>query len=580
MKSLLKPLSQRRYTALSALFGVIASLALLSASLLFNTATIAGAKNLAFYVPLLDAHSAIAMENQKSGTTAWELPSTIDSNFIQGYADQASVEPGQPLTLFVSTMKPATYNLDIYRMGWYHGTGGRLYYSAHGLPAQAQGYYLYPSIHDCPTCVINPKTHRVEANWHPSFILPVGATWLSGVYLIKLTVGSTAGSYIVFVVRNDQSTSVVLANVPVNTYQAYNQWGGYSLYKAVTPLGSGPHAVWRANEVSYDRPYLTGRGAGDFLLWDVLIVHWMERSGLDVTYTTSVDTTARPATILRHRIYIAMGHDEYWSLKTRDALEAARNQGISLAFLGGNDSYWQVRLEPDSQGHPYRTEVCYKVIDGQISPTVDPLYKTHPELLTARWADPLLHRPQNELLGLMYEGDFTAVTKINGKVTAYYPDWVAAQNSMPPLLRGTGLAPGEHISGGLLGYEFDGISNNGLTPPDLQVISSSWVKCYGKWLVANSAYYYAPSGALVFDAGSIWWSYGLDGFTGLPHSGGIYGNQAIVNFMANLIRAMYAASVTSSTLALITANPAPTPLSALFTSFPQPASLPNSPPQD
>lgn len=493
------------------------------------------------------ATSWLTTENAKQGSTGW-MPLTakpLPGDTISGYAGATSVTPGGQLPLYISLSKNGTYDLDVYRIGWYGGTGGHLYLAKHTLPGLNQGDYAQHHFIGCTTCVTASVTHRVEAHWKVSYTLSVPADWPTGVYLAKLTVDPHTFTYIIFVVRDDNAHAIFLADLPFNTYQAYNQWGGYSLYAHDDPkLNSQAAFKQRAFEVSYDRPLQGGFGTGDFLRWDIETVRWIERNNFDVAYTTNVDLTAHPEQILNHRIYLALGHDEYWTKAMRDGIEQARNAGVSLAFLGANDSFWQARLAPDSGGIPNHTLVCYKVWTDlnpgypTIPATLDPLYKTQPALVTARWRDSVLHRPENALLGLMYIGDFDSNMLANGHHGIYLPDWVV-NSSLPPIAKGTNLVPGEHISGGILGYEMDGVVNNGQTPADLKIIANSPVYSFKSLVWAKTSYYYAPSGAMVFDAGSMWWAFGLDNGVGghlIKHQ------EQIQSLMANIIAAMEQAS--------------------------------------
>ena len=80
-------------------------------------------------------------------------------------------------------------------------------------------------------------------------------------------------------------------------------------------------------------------GAGEFLTnlqphpdvykvsnagWDYNMVRWVEREGYDVTYCTSLDTHARPSMLMRHKAWLSIGHDEYWSWAMRDHVESLR----------------------------------------------------------------------------------------------------------------------------------------------------------------------------------------------------------------------------------------------------------------
>jgi hypothetical protein len=454
--------------------------------------------------------SAVALENRQPGTTKWEIDPNADTTYIQGYANKDSALPGENVLLYVSSVAPVAYRLDVYRMGWYQGLGGRLVFSQSGLQSLAQGTWTKDrGLAGCGTCTFDPQTYLVETHWRSPVSLTVGTHWLTGIYLIKLTATNRAENYIILVVRDDKTPTAILANLAVNTYQAYNIWGGYSLYGTEEDVG-GNHFIGgqRGYEVSFDRPYDRSAGAGDFLGWDIQTIRWLEHQGLDVAYTTDEQVSADPALVLRHRIFMALGHDEYWTLAMRNGIEAARNAGVSLAFMGADDSYWQNRYLPDSAGQADRTVVCYKVSGYSNStpstaPKLDPLYATHPDEVTAQWRDSLLKRPESTLLGILYHG----IIQTNS-----HPDWVVA-SPPDPLGASVGLQAGQHITGGLLGYEYDGLANSNFTPAGLTIIAQSpLVNQEGKQDVALTAYYRAPSGALVFDAGSIWWSWGLDAF--------------------------------------------------------------------
>jgi hypothetical protein len=483
-----------------------------------------------------DPRSATYRENQRAGTTAWELDQGANLAFIQGYLDRVSALPGARVGVYVSSLKPVTYRLDVYRIGWYDGKGGRLYLTQANLHSPAQGIWgLNIGLVGCATCTRDPKTDLVEPHWQASYSLTVGKDWLSGVYLLKVTAANGAETYMPLVVRAAHSASVALVNLPVNTYQAYNLWGGYSLYahydKGVLP--------GKAVKVTFDRPYDRGAGTADFLNWDIQSVRWLERYGLDATYTTDVDVSEQPQELLHHRLYLDLGHDEYWTKTMRDGVEAARDRGVSLAFMGANDSYWQARMEPDAEHNADRTLVCYKVASEPRNPSEqlknDPMYPHHPEIVTAMWADPVLHRPEQQLLGLYYAGSFA--------LGDYYPAWVVARAG-DPLLSGTALQPGDKVWG-ILGYEFDGMHSRQNTMPGLHILAQSPViDRYGHTHIAATAYYRAPSGAFVFDAGTIWWSWGLDGFTarGATRFNKFRGSADISTLMANIINAMRAAT--------------------------------------
>jgi hypothetical protein len=499
-------------------------------------------------VPLFAPTSPIAIENHLSGTTAWMIPTGTNITFIQGYIGATTVLPHVIVPVYVSTQTPSTYQLDVYRMGWYGGTGGRLYLHLANLASLAQGIWDYATgwVARCATCTIDPQTYLVEAHWKTTVAFTVGS-WLSGVYLIKLTAANGAASYIPFVVRapsfirngtgsSKTATAPVLADISVNTYAAYNLWGGYDLYGSSI---QGMDGSTRSYKVSFDRPFIAGAGSGDFLSWDIHAVRWMERADLNVTYTadTALITPFQPLNLFK--VVMMLGHSEYWSTDMRSGMDQARNLGVNLVFLGADASYWKIRYEPDAAGTPNRTVVCYKVTSdnygGQGNDlALDPDYPSNPSQVTTLFRDPYAHQEENELLGIEYHS-------IIANPPAPVPDWVVDPGPLNPFMYNTGLYPSDHISGGLLGYEYDSFGSIATQPPYMHILGySPLTNYYSMPDIAVTCYYIAPSGAYVFDAGSIWWAWGLDE-SSPPQAGQsnkLQGSQPINLLTYNILKTM------------------------------------------
>jgi hypothetical protein len=303
----------------------------------------------------LHAADSVALENAKAGTTAWQLTSpatqgtTNDLNTadyanveIQGYASLTSVSQGGTVDFHVRTINTNSYTLSVFRMGWYNGNGGRLVLGPVTLPGVVQPMP--------PAPVYQPSgTGIVECNWSVSYSLTVPTDWVSGIYLVKLALSAPAKeSYIVFVVRDDTRNSPILFQSSVNTYQAYNEWGGSSLY---TTNASG--SVKTGVKVSFNRPYWRNFGAGDFMSsiqgapgYEMQMVRWLESQGYDLTYATDVDTHENPSTVLNHLVFLVVGHDEYWSRPMRNNVTSGLDDGVHLGIFAANVLYWQVRFEP------------------------------------------------------------------------------------------------------------------------------------------------------------------------------------------------------------------------------------------
>jgi hypothetical protein len=450
------------------------------------------------------APNPVRTENAKAGTAAWRLVNPASGGEIEGYASATSVNRGGTIDLFVNTLDPS-YGVTIYRVGWYGGLGGREVYVRLGIPGVRQ-----------PAPTVDPVTHLVEARWTTPVRVLVPASpdptdWASGVYLAKLTGSSGKESYIVFAVRDDARPSHLLFQMSVTTYQAYNTWGGYSLYTS-TP----------ARKVSFNRPYTfhgtgaSGAGAGEFLTnltsadfpvsraaWEVNMVRWLEREGYDVTYATNLDTHQNPSLLSNRKGFLSVGHDEYWSSAMRTHVEQARDRGVGLGFFSANSAYWQVRFEPGADGQPDRTMVAYKSAALTADPYALDRDTGNDRYITTRFRDAPVNRPEAALLGTQYVDDGVRDQDI---VVADATQWPFAN---------TGLANGSKLVG-LLGYEVDARAAS--TPPGTVLLARSpFTTAWRTSGVSDMTTYRAASGATVFATGSIQWAWGLDDYNALEH---------------------------------------------------------------
>jgi hypothetical protein len=450
------------------------------------------------------ANTPVAQENGRAGDSSWVLTDPADRE-IEGYASATSIDRGEPIRLYVHTTDP-NFSLSVYRMGWYGGAGARLVKEGIVLPGMRQ---VMPTP--------DPATGLIECNWQPSYILQTESTqpgdWLSGIYLVKLTAQpSGKQSYIIFAVREDDRPSHFLFQSSVTTWQAYNSWGGKSTYPS-NSLGE----QW-ARKVSFNRPYAqsqhprgrSGTGAGEFLTassvhptvpvspagWEYNMVRWLEREGYDVSYSTDIDTHRNPRLHVGHKVWLSVGHDEYWTNEMRRNVEAARDEGLSLAFFSANTCYWQIRLEPSPlTGDRDRTMVSYKESALLEDPYALDADRTNDHLVTGLWREPPVNRPEHRLLGVMYE-----TVPVDGDII------VVLQSH--PLFAGVALPPDGRIQG-LLGYEADRIFPQG--PERLTVLAHSPIDGESTRF-SDMTLYQASSGAWVFAAGTMQWSWGLDDY--------------------------------------------------------------------
>lgn len=454
------------------------------------------------------AQNLIVSENTHLGTNSWKIPKAKEATTqIQAYASSTSLSPGQNISFYVSTQQDNTlYWIDIYRLGWYQGYGGRLMTSISPQIGHAQGYYdsVNHRLVNCNSCYIDKTTGLVEARWQPSYTITVPSDWITGIYLAKFTESTGPQTYAAFDVLGN-STSRYVAVTPDTTYQAYNDWGGASLYDPNNSTTSESDSQAKAVKVSFERPYTQGDGSSQILVFEADTIHWLERQGYDLSYMSNVDLHEHPGALLQHRAYLSLGHDEYWTKEMRDGVENARNFGVGLAFLGANASYWQMRFETDSTGTlADKTIVCYKVLTIRNDLPLDPIFGKDNTRLTTQWRDPALARPENALIGIMY-------SSLTHRQSGY--PWRISFKANSPLLKDTGLQLGHQYGCGLVGYEWDRIFTNGATPAGLQVLSeSTTIDDSNISDFSNTTYYIAPSGAMVFATGSIYWTAALDNY--------------------------------------------------------------------
>lgn len=430
----------------------------------------------------------IQLENQLPGTTDWQLShsapydtKTFHYPAIEGYAWTTSAQAGDEVKFSVSTTSPS-FSADVYRIGWYQGKGGRWVQS---IPAIAGHTYPVPAP--------DAGTGLIEANWPVAFTLKIDAHWVSGMYMVKLTASNGEQSYIPFVLRSSRPSDFAFIHA-VNTDEAYNLWGGISLYFNFTNIVKAK----RAFKVSFDRPFEQDTGAGQFFRWEYPMVRWLEQQGYDLSYLSDLDLQNTSPLLQNYHALLIVGHNEYWSKPMREALEMAINKGVNLADFGANTLGWQIRYEPRNSGSqpaPERILVCYK------DKALDPLYGKENSLVTEEFRNAPLYRPEQVLLGAMYGSWWDPHQAGFPWVVADASSWVFA---------GTGLRNGDSLPG-LVGYEYDKVYSNYPLPQGLQVLAASpVVDNFKHYDIANATLYTAASGARVFNAGTIEWSWGLD----------------------------------------------------------------------
>jgi hypothetical protein len=430
-------------------------------------------------VRLPEHNRGVLAENALPGTSGWDESPDGPTPAVEAYASEPSVLPGEPVHLHVS-IGPAGdyYRTKIFRLGWYGGSGARLYECVPSCSTWQQGQL---QSHPAP----DRQTGEVRADWPVTDVIPTSIDWPSGMYLARVErQGSDRTTSVIFVVRElPLRSSQVLVEVPINTWEAYNGWGGKSLY----PESSRGAP---ANRVSFDRPWGPGTQQ-QFFAWGIQLVRFLESRGYDVSYTTDVDVDRDPAQLQHHRLVIVDGHGEYWTSTMRDAFGAARDAGTNLAFVGANIAYWQVRYERDR-----RTIVGYK---SSADPTTDPRLQT---VMFRALSTP---RFECQLLGVQHQGAYSHA----GDPSVAYTVTPAAAND--PWFAGTGLAPGDVLPD-LVGPEWDQVIGGDRTPTCNPRSLTVLFHADSPRGSADAVRYTAPSGARVFSAGSLQFAWGLDGY--------------------------------------------------------------------
>ena len=475
--------------------------------------------------------SRVVSENALPGhpSTEWDINGAGDPT-IQGFATEISVASGGVIDVKVQTDAPS-YRMDVYRMGYYGGAGARRVATVeHPGPSKPQPDCIF----DEETLLVDCSNWRVSLSWSVPSDAVSGiyfgrlvrtdgetATWRAdhspvltdpkfarrGWDAHKRPQGGLAthaygsewsaqrrrnalreprASHVYFIVRDDSHTSDILFQTMDTTWQAYNCWGTVNTYGAACaePLlhaGSPPPPDAtkgrRAYKASYNRPFATRayRAVNMPFNSELPAVRWLERNGFDVSYWSGVDADryasrlASPAGT-RHRLYLSVGHDEYWSGAQRAAVTAARDHGMHLAFFSGNEVYWRTRWEEDAAGRSHRTLVVYK--ETQDVKKIDP--QAHE--WTGTWRDgrtinPLGAMPENELTGTIYT------------VNAWRNDPLTVPSQYSPLRFWRNTSVARLVAGdeplvlvqGILGHEWDEDVVNGFRPAGLVHLSHTEV---------------------------------------------------------------------------------------------------------
>ena len=445
----------------------------------------------------------VVAENAKAGTRSWRITRLGGPQEIAGFASRTDILPGQPLRLAVST-SAASYRVHVYRAGWYGGLLMREVWASGSIPGLRQG-----------PATVSAATFTVMTPWHPNEVISTDG-WPPGAYLVRLDASSGGQRYLPFTMRSPDARNALVILDAVTTWQAYNAWGGYSLYHGPGGDGDFDH---RPRVVTFDRPY-DGDGSGDFPVSDLPAISFSERAGLPLAYATDVGLEQDPHLLDGARGLVSLTHDEYWSTRMRAEVTAARDRGVNVAFLGANAVFRHIRFEAgpgrDGSDRADRLEVNYKRQFG------DPYNGVDNAEVTVDWREPPVPRPESTLTGTFYECNPVHADLIVTDPSSWL--WV-------------GIARAGASVPGLVGNEYDRVNPGVPTPAGIEVLTHSPVTCRNANSYSDSAYYTVPSGAGVFDSGTNLWVAALGG-PGLPSPTTPAGTRMIQAVTLRLLQAM------------------------------------------
>lgn len=421
------------------------------------------------------AENPVTEENRRPGTVEWQLKhyrfddrtgSGLRSPQLEGYASDVSVYTGEKIDFHVSTDPAKKFYIDLYRTGWYGGTGGRHMLRLGPFSGEPQ-----------PVPMMGMERVR-ECAWKPSAQLKVPADWRSGVYLAKLSLADEPiQSYIIFIVKEKRPADFLFQCSDL-TWNSYNKWPGQdSLYDDGLSRSKNGYWYWGPNvRTSFDRPYTQygqvhevalSLGSGEYLLWEFPLAFWLEEQGYDVVYCSNLDVDRDPDVLRRCKVFLSVGHDEYWTRRMYDNVVEARERGVSLAFLSGNAVCGEIKL--------YDSTVTGKT--GRVMARI----RAFPD--------------EQFLMG----------TKSFGPG---YGDWVV-RKADHWIFEGAGMRNGDYIPG-LIGWEYHGVPAD---LPGLEVVAASQLAPFSRHSPedGNHAAVVFPckKGNWVFNAGTIWWNEGL-----------------------------------------------------------------------
>jgi hypothetical protein len=370
---------------------------------------------------------------------------------LEAYCFPRSATPGASIPLHVST-DAATFEVEVAREGATRDVVWR---------ADAVGGEAHP---------IPDDASASGCGWPVALEIPVGEDWRSGYYAVTLTAGEErADAFLVVRPAPDGPRAPSILVLTTTTWNAYNDWGGPSLYTGGTrvsferPLARGfldkPEPKRRKMQPEPDREarwyfewaeplgLSVWSGGAGWATWERDFVRWAEANGYELDVAISEDLEQHPEVLEGHRLFFSVGHDEYWSWGMREALDRFTDAGGNAAILSGNTCFWQVRFDED-----HHAMTCFKYRADE-----DPVVGTADERrVTGPWSDRRIAWPETRTIGLTFtRGGYSryglGVPRGSGAYTVWRPDHWAFE--------GTGLRYGDELgrADAIVAYEVDGV---------------------------------------------------------------------------------------------------------------------------
>jgi hypothetical protein len=370
---------------------------------------------------------------------------------LEAYVSEPSVLPGQPLRFHARNDSAVAVRIQI------NEVAGEQHMPLFVVESQV-GPYTTPA-----------RAYEFGCGWPVIYELSIPKEWPSGLYRAHLstTESSSASSDVFFIVRSlvPGSISPILMQFATTTYQAYNAWGGKSLYPSDSPS--------RSRRVSFERP-----GGIDYTR-EIAFLLWSRRNAIPIECCSNIDLHDDARLLKHYQLLLSVGHDEYWSKEMRDNVEHFIEAGGNVAFFSGNTCWWQIRFE-----EPRRTMVCYR------SALEDPVSGVDNSRVTVNWYAAPVGRPENYLTGVSFRNGAgiwqpcASSMKLKSFTVRQSEHWVFDD---------TGLRDGDQFGVGesIVGYETDAtdyyldvhgcvhLSGADGTPPDFVVLATADLNDWG-----------------------------------------------------------------------------------------------------